>query len=256
MTATKQLKAGAFETARLKVKRAYEHIADLESLERARLDRHRQRLMPHIDSEGRLHTYGGSFPGQWRCPLVFGDTVHNLRAALDHLIAAIFIAAGEKPDQRYFPIDVNEKSFIGKKDFTEIKRVAPDIADLIFNGIKPYSAGNAFFRLNHLDRIDKHRLVLVVSSMAMQTVRAIKDENDLPPDVPDQFLVIGELPGKPPTPGSPADVYNKRNAQSVPSIRIGKGPPFEDEPVIPTLYQLAELVSRTIDVFEAHCFGE
>ena len=47
--------------------------------------------------------------------------------------------------------------------------------------------------------------------------------------------------------------HNQRNGYPSVEIKFGKGEAFEDEPIIPTLRELAELVGSTIDKLEARC---
>jgi hypothetical protein len=55
--------------------------------------------------------------------------------------------------------------------------------------------------------------------------------------------------------GTRAYIHNQRNGYPSVEIKFGKGDAFEGKPIIPTLRELAQLISSTIDQLEASCEG-
>jgi hypothetical protein len=245
-----------FLSAKLKIERAYQHILEVERWVADFIDLNPQSMgiykNPETGNVGLQVTQQRpyKFP-TLALPIVIGDVVHNLRTALDHVASEILRPFGIDPETSSFPIDVNRQSLIGKPHYRVIKQPAPDIAIIIADFID--SSGSKFVGLNHLDRVDKHRLLISIVSVAKATVTAIDDDNNIS-NIPEGTLLI--LPsGQPVTPDSPADLHNKRNSKATVLICFAEGEPFENEPVIPTLHQLLQLVTGILQALEAHIQG-
>jgi hypothetical protein len=100
---------------------------------------------------------------------IFGDCLHNLRAALDHLTFALAIA--NKPTltdaearETQFPIFQSLEGFKAR-GAGRIRHLSPQ-AQAIINRLQPYNTGNNTTRhplwvLQTLENIDKHRRLLV-----------------------------------------------------------------------------------------------
>jgi len=95
-------------------------------------------------------------------PLIFGDILHNLRSALDHMANAAVAANGAIPDcNTAFPI-YNSASEFESKCVRKIKGIGEQAVDII-RSVQPYkgaSNGDVVWRLHQLDIIDKHRTLL------------------------------------------------------------------------------------------------
>jgi hypothetical protein len=97
---------------------------------------------------------------------MLGDVLHNLRSTLDHLAYSLVVAAGGKPNRcTSFPIGELAKDFKGLA-----KRNVPDLREACYNildRIQPYKGGmgHQLWQLHKLDIVDKHRLLLTVSSV-------------------------------------------------------------------------------------------
>jgi hypothetical protein len=241
-----------FTGARLKVKRADKHILDIEEWFRSyeALNPHEFRI--EIDPKtgkgtGHVKVIGPAInypPGALSC--IIGDAAHNLRAALDHVASAILIANDIDPETATFPLDKNRESLVSQPRYREIERVSPKLAQTIVDFICTGDAANMLVGLNHLDRADKHRLLITSAAVAEGSIICIANEN-LPVDQygPNTVLVMPN--GFPPPIGSPAHAHNERNRNVSRTICFGKGEPFEDQPVVPTLFQMAQLVSALIN---------
>lgn len=101
-------------------------------------------------------------------PLVMGDCVQNLRAALDHLAWQLVLAAGNTPtDRTAFPIFDSRFNEKGNPRNLFIARGVGPKALAIIESSQPYHRGNDPERhplsiLHDLSNIDKHRTVLLV----------------------------------------------------------------------------------------------
>jgi hypothetical protein len=246
----------SFLDAELKIERANQHIQDVEHWIATYLDACPYSVGVDADPQTRQPRLYIIAPPIEAGPLatIIGDAAHNLRAALDYVAVAILRPFGIDTKTTGFPIDKNRQSLVTQPHYREIERVAPDIAQIIADFEGPN--GCQFVGLNHLDRIDKHRLLITTIAMAKIQVVCIDDENH-PPEavsVPPPFLFL-LADGMPPRKGSAADLHNKRNGKAAVEICFGKGEPFENEPVIPTLIQLSELISGLGQTLKAHIQG-
>lgn len=246
---------GTFYSADLKVKWADQHIRNMEKILRAIHEASARTFFANNDPEpDRVQLsidFSPILAHEHIMQMMTGDAVHSLRSALDHLAWGIVSAFKEPDPKLYFPIDVELKSLIGKRSFREIQSVAPDIADLIINEIKPYGGGNAFFKLSRLDRADKHRLLLVHTLSGRCRVYASEDDDYVPEDAADSFILVAN-PTRVPKPGSRAAIYNENYRGAAFDIHFDSGLPFKNEPVIPTLHQLTQLVAGVIQTFVRH----
>lgn len=97
---------------------------------------------------------------------MLGDAIHNLRSTLDHLACALVIASGSEPNSKTaFPI------FDTPEAFSEMSRgKVPGLGKMALetlDRVQPYKKGwgNWAWQLHKLDIIDKHRLLLTVSTI-------------------------------------------------------------------------------------------
>jgi hypothetical protein len=98
---------------------------------------------------------------------ILGDCLHNLRAALDHVVYALAIAnkltlTDEEARETAFPIF---KKFPERWPWPAIQHVSPE-AQAIIERLQPYHAGNRatvhpLWILRTLENIDKHRRLLI-----------------------------------------------------------------------------------------------
>jgi hypothetical protein len=261
----------SFRGSRLKVKRAYKHIEELETWLRDLVQTNINTVMSHKDQNpgSDSHTVHVQRPVGFSedvAPIV-GDAVHNLRAALDHIATAIVIAGRvDDPALAYFPLYDTRQSLVNSPEYGLIERVAPNLALEIADVIKPYKTGgdSRFFALNRLDRMDKHRLLIPTLTESGHLIVGIReDQEDNPPSAPPGaiFMLMGITApdgtvtqvAREPRIGTKAYIHNQRNGYPSVEIKFGKGEAFEDKPIIPTLRELAEVVGSTIDKLEARC---
>ena len=103
-----------------------------------------------------------------RCSVILGDTVHNLRSALDHLAYQLAsLHTGEdiqKPDRIQFPICESIEAFDNAKD-RWLREIAPDHVAIMerFQGHHRVDGGQGPYfhplsKLRDLSNVDKHRL--------------------------------------------------------------------------------------------------
>lgn len=94
-------------------------------------------------------------------PLSIGETIYNLRSALDLLASEIVRTAGLASNDTYFPIRQTPADFTKALQKSQIERANPRIARVIRDEIRPFASGNpTLYAMNRLGNIDKHRLLI------------------------------------------------------------------------------------------------
>jgi hypothetical protein len=158
--------------ARLKIKRANKHIADLETC----IDRLKERLVAtaHVDTNSECEYIKCDFAGTEEIEVledlsaIIGDAVHNLKCALDHVwfeTVKRLIPSGSWEKSK-FPIypTIGGLEHALRKQEIQIDISAPNFFRFIIGQIKPYDGGDWAIRPVHkLDIRDKHRLLIPVN---------------------------------------------------------------------------------------------
>jgi hypothetical protein len=154
----------------LKLKRAKEHIADLNLQISAFFQTNPYRIQIKRDPETRKPIYYMARVD--RTPdclaLIAGDAIQNLMSALDHLAYQLVCSdTSDNPPNRdwiYFPIRNSAEEYETSKR-GKMKGAHEDTFAAI-DALKPYKGGNdqlwALYRLNN---IEKHRLLITVGSV-------------------------------------------------------------------------------------------
>lgn len=241
--------AELFIGARLKVKRARQHIEELNAALAEHLERGAGELRVKQEAKHDYRLVFEAEPVPAEVSLILGDAVHNLRTALDHLAWELVAAADRKPGKdTYFPIRETREKLINAVDKGEMKFAGRDVCRLIIDTIQPYKGGNgALWPLHDTDIVDKHRLLVPVVAITLTPLMSIHDAEgrgilDFRFEVPaggSQNIYRSHIPFEVTTEGKPTF-----------SVFFPEDSGFGAEPVIPTLHQLAEVVSGVINSIE------
>lgn len=156
----------------LKIKRAKDHIVDLERQLRAFIDSGPYKAGAKHDPQTRKLVYyiKSAEPTPDCLPLIAGDAIQNLMSALDHLAYQIVCRdTGDNPPNPnwiYFPIADDAAKYETKKS-GKINGARPESFDAI-DALKPYRGGNdLLWTLYRLNNIEKHRLLLTVGAQVV-----------------------------------------------------------------------------------------
>jgi len=168
-------------SAFLKVERARKHLKELNQQIRGFVMVDPYRLTIEVDPDTGQQVVRFRTVGNRPIPLGFGlmagDVIHNLRAALDHVVYQLAVAGGGDGEHSQFPIIEDSDDYRLKE-----KRLLEGVVEgqrAIIKGLQPYhvrAALNAgthpeserdplainvyLMNLGRLDNIDKHRLLL------------------------------------------------------------------------------------------------
>jgi hypothetical protein len=155
-----------FANARLKLKRAKEHIDDLDAMIREFIEGSVYEVSVQRDSKtsnefvkiGPIKSVPNDFA------LILGDAIHNIKSALDFAWYALTFVDTPPKERRkikfpLYPERLQLEMFL--KDRKDQQSVF-NLSDVLLSVIQPYKGGNGdiLIALNILSKIDKHRLLI------------------------------------------------------------------------------------------------
>ena len=239
-----------FHGAKLKIKRANQHVYELNELLASFVKTDFCRFSVEKDASTGNHVLKFEMTKSAPCevPLIIGDAIHNLRSALDLAACEIVTLGGATPSKWCsFPFRDSRKELEDSINGGEIKIAGADIVNLILDVVKPYKGGNdPLCALHALDITDKHKLLIPIFSIA-----ALKHVNLRagPMSMTDCTLAVGDG-GKLNILAMPGKIEFEGYGEPAFAVLFDKGQVFERQPVVPTLKQLSEVVSGVIQAIE------
>jgi hypothetical protein len=243
-----------FLSARRKIERANHHIKEVQSQIVAFLATDFHHPVVEKDPETGNLRLNFWHPGPHAMPgfgATIGDAVHNLRCALDHTISEIVRMCGGNDVNVHFPMHETREELKKSIDHGLKKKIGPELCSFIIETIKPYRCGNyPLWALNKLDNLDKHRMILVTNYTVTIGVYTVDKDSLLGPFPENHFCIMTDGSAVPD--GGPAYLHNQAYANPAMDICFDERHFFQDEPVIPTLEQLSELVSGVVETLAAH----
>lgn len=163
---------------KLKVQRANAHIADLNEVVSAFLDSGPYRVRSYENRGTREFHIDIVEAIPWDVSLIIGDVVHNLRSALDHLACQLVArhsgpSSGLPDNKTAFPVwrkpvPAPHGAIKGNVK-AKLRGAHPDIIKHV-KGMGAHEHGRAehIWLVDHLDIIDKHRLLVVAGASNQQ----------------------------------------------------------------------------------------
>jgi hypothetical protein len=230
-----------FVAPKMKAQRAAVHMERLEVL----LDEFAARQGDFSDGVTTTIGYIGRFAPE--VPLVLGDAVHNLRAALDLLACDLVRLNGNSAKDVHFPFSEAEgelELMIRKRKFD---RAATEAVTLL-RALQPYKGGNILLRaLHELDIMDKHQLIIPVN--AQTEIRNMRIGTPGGGGIHMRGVVMRNVMQIGSFGGGPVRVEGEAKTrvlfdQDAPS-------PLPGRVVIETLKEMAQTVAKVIEDFEA-----
>jgi hypothetical protein len=152
-----------FYHSKLSVRRAQEHILDLQGKISAFIDIKPYAHVTESDPDGvnKLHKIKFIKPLPYEFASITADTVNNLRSSLDqawYAVAVVCKAIGIT-GEAYFPIANSVADFEGMLRKRWAKNFHPDILALL-RRLQPYKGGNdLIWALNRICTTNKHRML-------------------------------------------------------------------------------------------------
>jgi hypothetical protein len=237
-----------FESSKIKINRAKKHALDLDPVLNAFMQSDYYRLWVDKQDGVSIIKFQMTKKLPEEIPLIVGDAIHNLRAALDFMAYDIIQAAGKSPDRHaHFPVREKRHDVVSAINGGDIKFAPIPVVNAIVDGVKPYKGGNdALWGLHQLDLIDKHRLLIPHASFTFVTGVSARGAGFS--IINDNFAVDGG--GELATYRIPGDVEITGHNKPGVGVFFDKGFPFEKDPVYPLLLALTNSVSEAISIVE------
>jgi hypothetical protein len=243
-----------FNGPKLKIERANHHIGNLNDLLVAFLKTDFYAVKTEKNPQDGNYVLTFDFLQQLPndVPVIIGDAIHNLRAALDLLYCDVIRLRGREPKWAKFPFRATKDEFVTAINRGELKAADPAVVNLIVNAIQPYVGGKSepIVGLHDLDIRDKHLLIIATVSVTKFPLVKFTSAN-IRNGVITNLTCIGN--GKFGLIGCPSDIQVTGYEQPTLDVCFGEGQPFQNQPVVPTLFQLSQLVSQIVGVIEEHC---
>lgn len=241
-----------FTDSRLKVQRANRHIQEIETIFQHFIKTDFYRLVSDVHPQTGKHSLDArsiSLPAG--IPLSLGDAVHNMRSAFDY-ISTHYV--GKNNTRITFPIGRKRDNLVTSESFRFIEKSVPDLADFIADRIKPYEGGDfKLWEINELDRMDKHKLIIPIMQVFEMAGVSFEDKQHGIQFVNCDITTFG--PGTLGLVDSDFPFEVTGQGKTTAHIFFPVGNPFENQPVVPTLAQLAQFTLEAIKSLETFCFG-
>ena len=245
-----------FAGPKLKVERAKRHMDDFKTVFRSlnNTDFVRFKLQhegkPALYRKGGPKTFNVVLASAYKLPddlrLIVGDSLYNLRSALDQAASRCAVLAGKSPKRTYFPHGTDKAGF--EASIAKNCKDVPIIVREAISVLEPYYGGTGFLlrALHDLNLVDKHTdlLVYFVSMGHFSIGRG------------HYGFESGGLwqNGKNASELDEHFVFNSDDAvKAALTISFGGIESIKDQPVMQVLPQLCDLVTRTIDIIEGEC---
>jgi hypothetical protein len=249
--------------ARTKIKRAKEHICDLEARLTSFKNGNPYGVVPELNSDTGKRVFrfraNQSIPDE--ISLRAAEAIQNLRTALDYAVWAL-ICTGATPGRHTgFPIYRSAKEYKAQSPgkVNGLCQFHIDAIDLT----KPYKGGtDALWQLHELNNIDKHRLLLtagiayrvitqqrfpapvMISAAGVGRVvlpSPIVNVDSTPPDAVFPVIDGAEILALP--------AEANMNPQFTFDVAFNEPGIIERQPILPFLHQLSQLVGGIIESF-------
>lgn len=247
--------SAVFKGSRLKIKRANQHISELNNVLNAFVETDFYAFDFHKDEKvagNQVLKFSLIKDIPCETSLIIGDAIHNMRSALDLAQCELVTHVGGAPtDYTKFIFRETRKELVDALNGGELKR-APDMIDFIADVIKPYATGNnPLYALHTLDIADKHLILLPVFSIGSVRINMdIKNFRTGGVGYIRDMLYVVDSGGEVHDLSIPDGFEYECEYQPAINVVFGKGQALAGEAIMPTLHQLSQLVSGILDALE------
>lgn len=243
-----------FDGAKLKIERANHHIGDLERQFAAFVEAHPHTLSIQSNPQTGQPTVRIRFSADppKTLALIVGDAIHNLRTALDHMTWEL-VGRDGGTQNRYLKLPTGDNRINFEAACRGIKTPSQSIIDLFLSlEVFPTGKGESLYATHLLDNADKHTVITpIVRASRLSKLVALRADGSLAMSITNTAILGGSGPYANITDLPPGvSVEIDKDTKATPDIFFGDVEPVKSQPIIPTLSQLSEIVSKTIDITE------
>jgi hypothetical protein len=176
----------SLDGVQIKMDRAHRHAAELDKAFWGAFPLGACKTTVEVHDEGRRHVYRADHPPPpdpvWGA--VAGDAIHNLRSALDHLAHQLVRLCDNEPTtSTSFPIHTRPpRQRCGRRKLPTIDGGVSEVIRERLDSIQPYQRRHPhdLDALRDLDNIDKHRVIVAVSTASRAHAMTFDPENPPP----------------------------------------------------------------------------
>jgi hypothetical protein len=234
-----------FASPKLKVERAKRHISDYRAVHKTFTESGPISITPDVDPKtGNMMVrmiWVKPVPGDLH--ITVADALYNLRSALDQAASCCARAASQSAKETYFPHGVDKAGFESSMR-EKCKKVSEPARDAIAF-LQPYYGGDGYLirALHDLNLVDKHSDLIAVGA----ALRKVTIEQNVSAPAGKEIWQYRE--GKFELIEGVTKIDN--DVQVTLSVTFTDVEAVRGQPVTKVLYEMTDLVSRTIDILEA-----
>lgn len=187
-------------------------------------------------------------------PLILGDAIHNLRCALDHAMwSLIGFDGGKQHKQLQFPVGAERIHF--EASARGVITPSESVKELLVNlAAYPSGEGELLYAIHSLDRIDKHRTLTPIAHIShMGSFNIINLATDELVSTTPFHSNVKNGPVFVAPKGFGIDIKN--HTYPVADIFFSEVDIVPNEPVLPTLLHMENIVREVIVKFNAYTQG-
>lgn len=243
----------AFDGARLKLRRAEKHIADLRCTFESFSAMHRHQVRVENDPAGAHRSLEVRFEDDLPSDLalILGDAIHNLRCVLDHATwELIGVEGGERG--RYTRLPTADSKANYESQCAGMRNVSPRVIEFLVDlGAYDGGPGDWLYALHQLDIAEKHRVLTPIAGvLAIPNLTVLNEAGSVVATFQDCKLEMNE-DGKARLMVLPPWTEIRIGDQPGPRIDIffANVKPFAFQPIFPTLEYLRNTVEMTLSSF-------
>jgi hypothetical protein len=163
-----EIARSSLRDAFLRVDRAGEHLADLKARVEAYIGAQQDKITVQVQ-DGMLRPVADVEPPPRMLSVLVGETVQNLRTALDYLVYALaWLDSGAPQDKTQFPMESTREGFNGRRA-TLLKGLSEEHVTAI-ERLQPFDGGAWLDPLRNASNQDKHRALNVILAGGYGTI--------------------------------------------------------------------------------------
>jgi hypothetical protein len=240
-----------FESAKLKIERADQHISDFKAAFKAFTDHHRHTIHVLGMKKGPMYfeiVFDAPLPSA--LSLILSDAIHNLSTALDHAMWEL-IGHDQGLRDRYTKLPTGHNRVDFEASCKGIKTPVQSTIDFLVQlAIYPKGGGEPLYWLRQLDNAEKHTILSpVIQAASVERIEFIdladnsrwESKNVILHPGPDGRSYIKLEPGL----GIDCNEKHKTTGD----VFFGDVQGVPHEPIIPTLVHFRDAVSDTLREF-------
>jgi len=246
------------EGAKLKIERANTHIEELTHLVAGYCSTQKYTTTFDLDPDGQrsLKAKIQAEPIPAMLSIIAGETLYQLRSALDHVMCALAIQNGATNiTHTYFPTGADVQNFETQAK-EKIKLLSPEARAMVAS-LEPFNGGKGYGLrlLNSINLVDKHQGLIAIASGVFSTSASFRMLPTLGVNVieapkfhdvtKDEIVIIR-------VPGGVTEMDGDLNISM--DIALSEVDALKSQPILPTLKQFVDLVSGVTTIFEDKFF--